>query len=172
MKQIHTTGACALFVLLLLVAPASAQSGENFSVGGIGGPGWPGALAALRIVLPVSAAAGFNIDVGCVSGHGLSYAGHIRLQWRERSETGVRPYFVIGLAHVKTSSRTTIVWPSQRRTVAVHDGPFVIPQFGLGTDWLSPEGVRVGIEGTTGGTEEAGPVVQLKFFVLWGPPSR
>src|SRR5262245_59049586 len=134
MKQIHTTGACALFVLLSLAAPARAQSTENFSVGGIAGPGWPGALAAVRIVLPVSPSAGFNVDVGCVSGHGLSYAGHIRWQWRERSETGVRPYFVVGLAHVKTSTRTTIVWPSETRTLTVDDGPVVVPQFGLGTD--------------------------------------
>ena len=163
---------------VLIASPALAQSAptahpvERVGVGGVGGPGTAGLLAAARVSIPASPRISFDIDAGLVSSRSdrARGAAGVQLRWlrTERRRDGSSDYGIFGLMHAREVQRTEIRFPNETivRTEGVSG---ITPVVGYGFDWVHSSGARVGLELTGGGSESAGPRLFAKLFTVWAP---
>jgi hypothetical protein len=145
--------------------PAAVR--ENVSGGVTFGGGSLGGLVTFRVSAPMTRRGGVDFDLGHITGNGSTYGAQLRYQFRPRSVAGGSGYVLLGVSHVNLESRTEVRWPGGVVTYLTQKGPSAIPHLGIGGDWVTPEGVRVGFEVTSGGGEWM--VVNAKMMILWGP---
>ena len=160
----------AVGISLNVVTSAVAQTLDGPSVGVVIAAGFEGPMQALRLSAPVGAKDAFDFDLGRIAGNGATYGMQYRHLFWGRSTSGGSSYFLFGLSHVNLESQTEVRWPGGRTTYLVEHGPSAILHVGIGGDWVSSRGTRVGAELTSGGGEWL--VVYAKFFVTWGWPRR
>lgn len=163
---------------LLFASHALAQSVpavhpvERFGIGGVGGPGTAGALAAARLSVAASPRVSFDVDLGLISASSdrARAAAGAQLRWlrTERQSSGSSDYGIFGVMHAREKRRSEFRFPDARivRTEPVNG---FSPVIGYGFDWLAANGRRVGIELTGGGSESAGPRLFIKAFATWSP---
>ena len=167
---------CALLLFhgepgLAQAPPSSSPATEGrVGIGGVGGPGTAGLLAAARLSVPASPRISFDVDAGLVSSSNDRSRGAAgaQLRWLRtvRRRDGSSDYGIVGLMHVREVQRTEIRFPNETivRTERVNG---ITPVVGYGIDWVHSSGARVGIELTGGGSESAGPRLFAKFFTVW-----
>jgi hypothetical protein len=108
-------------------------------------------------------------DEGVVAS-GFSFSAQLHWLWRGRNASGWSGYWMFGPQVLEATSRTPVIWPDRPRTWRVEDRPIATMQGGYGWDWLSPHGVRTGVE-VSGGSNYGVPVFFAHVFLVWGPPA-
>ena len=173
------SGALALFTLLVVqpgegrgqpVRPPASPVERRVAIGGVGGPGNAGLLGAFRLSVPASPRVSFDADGGLVSSTTDRSRGMLgaQLRWlrKVRGDNGMSDYGIFGVMHMREERRTEIRFPDQTIVRTEHVSG-ITPVVGYGIDWVHATGTRAGVEITGGGSENAGPRLFAKGFVVW-----
>lgn len=173
--------ALALFIFLLyrpesLLAQPQTSTPQptegRVGIGGVGGPGTAGLIAAARLSIPAAPRISFDIDGGLVSASSdrarATFGGQVRWLRTPRRRNGSSDYGIFGLMHLREERRTEIRFPAETivQTERVNG---ITPVVGYGVDWVHSRGTRLGLELTGGGSENAGPRLFAKVFFSWSP---
>ena len=141
-------------------------------IGGVGGSGTAGLIAAARLSVPAGPRISFDIDGGLVSASKsrarAAFGAQVRWLRTPRRGNGSSDYGIFGLMHLREQRRTEIRFPGETivRTERVSG---ITPVVGYGFDWVYSRGTRLGLELTGGGSENAGPRLFAKVFATWSP---
>lgn len=164
------------FITLVVssAAPISFAQ-ESWKAGGLAGAGIPAAIGGLRLSVPAGPKAGFDLDLASV-GHGFGLGPVIvtDVRWMRggRAANGNGRYWILGTAFSRYTNSTRVYYPGRQVTYLTDRHFIVLPRIGYGWDHVAPNGVRAGVDLTSGAAGETEAMLLATAFVMWGPPRR
>lgn len=169
---LRCVGLVALFVSS--AAPISFAQ-ESWKVGGLAGAGIPAVIGGLRLSVPGGPKVGFDLDVASVGDSldlGPLFVTDVRWMRGGRAMNGNGRYWILGAAFSRYSNSTPVYYPGHEVRYLVDRHAVVLPRIGYGWDHVAPNGVRAGVDLTSGAAGETEAMLLVTAFVMWSPPRR
>lgn len=166
---------CLAVALSVCLLPQTAFAQQSWSVGGLAGTGIPFGIGGLRVSVPGTPTVTIDFDIARVgpdTGLGRVFVADFRWMRHDRSANGNGRYWIFGAAFADKTSTTTLVYPGHQVERLTMRRGLVIPRLGYGWDHVAHNGLRAGLDLTTGAAGEEAGMMLGTVFVTWGPPRR